>query len=196
MTRIAQHTIDRLFIARHSPRALSGAPLPREELRRLLEAARFAPSASNLQPWRFVVAELGSESFDAVLGCLAEGNQGWAKRAAAFVVVSHETTRVTSEGKTVPMTTAAFDTGAAWMALALQGHQQGVVIHAMAGFDHDAIRAPLKMPDDIAVVAVVAVGLLGDPTLLLDWQQKAETPNTRKPLEETVFFGAFPAAKA
>ena len=193
MTRIADHAIDPLFLRRRSPRAMSGAPLPRAELWRLLEAARWAPSSGNQQPWRFVVAEQGTPGFSAIHATLAAGNQPWSARAAAFIVVCAEVIRTTTEGQRAPRRLAAFDAGAAWMSLALQGSQQGLVVHAMEGFDHIACKGAVHAPADVDVLAVVAIGLPGDPTHLTEeWQRKGdETPNLRFPIEERVVFGRF-----
>lgn len=193
MTRIADHAIDPVFLRRRSPRAMSGAPLPRAELWRLLEAARWAPSSGNQQPWRFVVAEQGTPGFSAIHATLAAGNQPWTTRAAAFVVVCAEVVRTTKEGQKVPRRLAAFDAGAAWMSLALQGSQQGLVVHAMEGFDPVACKAAVHAPADIDVLVVVAVGLPGDPALLTEeWQRKGdETPNLRFPIDERVVFDRF-----
>lgn len=193
MTRTADHAIDPLFLRRRSPRAMSGAPLPRAELWRLLEAARWAPSSGNQQPWRFVVAERDTPAFGAIHATLAVGNQSWTTRAAALIVVCTETMRTTKEGQRQPRRLAAFDAGAAWMSLALQGSQQGLVVHAMEGFDHVACKAVVKAPADVDVLALVAVGLPGDPDLLVeDWQKKGDTtPSPRFPIAERVAFGAF-----
>jgi len=192
MTRVADHAIDRSFLLRRSPRAMSGAPLPREEVLRLLEAARWAPSSGNQQPWRFVVCEQGTEAFSRVHRLLAAGNQPWAARAAAFVVVCTETVRTSAKGERAPRRLAAFDAGAAWMAMALQGQAQGLVVHCMEGFDHVACKAVVGAGDDIDVLVVVAVGLAGDTHLLTEqWQRDGDaTPNQRRPLTESVSFGA------
>lgn len=193
MTRTADHAIDPLFLRRRSPRAMSGAPLPASELWRLLEAARWAPSSGNQQPWRFVVAERETPGFEVIHATLAAGNQPWTARAAALIVVCAEVVRTTKEGQKVPRRLAAFDAGAAWMSLALQGSLMGLVVHAMEGFDHAACKAAVAAPADVDVLAVVAVGLPGDPALLSEeWQRKGdETPNLRFPIEERVVFGRF-----
>ncbi len=191
--RHAEHAIDDLFLRRRSPRAMSGAPLPREELLRLVEAARWSPSSSNQQPWRFVVCERGSAAFDAVHGTLAAGNKPWTTRAAALIVVATDTINVDKDGNKSVRRLAAYDAGAAWMALALQGTQQGLVVHCMAGFDAAACAGVIKAPEGVDVLTVVAVGLPGDPSLLTEeWQRAADaTPNQRRPIDEIVRFGSF-----
>ncbi len=192
--RTADHAIDPIFLRRHSPRAMSGAPLPREELMRLLEAARWAPSSANGQPWRFVVCEQGDPSFATLHGLLAAGNQPWTARAAALIVIVTDTLRTAADGTRSPSRLAAFDAGAAWMSLALQGAHQGLVVHAMEGFDHVATKAAVGAAAELDVLAVVAVGLPGDPALLTaDWQRAGETPNQRRPIVDSVVFGSFAA---
>jgi nitroreductase len=190
--RTADHAIDPMFLRRHSPRAMSGAPLPREELMRLLEAARWAPSSANGQPWRFVVCERGDPSFATIHGLLAAGNQPWTARAAALIVILTDTVRTAADGTKSPSRLAAFDAGAAWMSLALQGAHQGLVVHGMEGFDQVATKVAVGAADHLDVLAVIAVGLPGDPALLTaDWQRAGEAPNQRRPIAESVVFGGF-----
>jgi len=183
--------IEPQFLKRHSPRAMSGAPVPRADLMRVMEAARWAPSSGNGQPWRFVMCERGGTGFDIVLANLQGFNQVWAKNAAAFVVVCTETTRVDSDGKIQPRRTAAFDAGAAWMSMALQGKSMGLVMHGMEGFNHETLPALLKVPENIAVLAVVAIGLPGVVEDLPADKQAGEVPNQRRLTSESVVFNSF-----
>ncbi|MBM4281919.1 MAG: hypothetical protein FJ137_14565 [Deltaproteobacteria bacterium] len=189
MTRSADHAIDPSFLRRFSPRAMSGAPLPRGELLRLFEAARWAPSSANGQPWRFVVGELGTPAFDGLFGVLDEWNRSWCVRAAALVLVCADTVRVTSKGERVPRRLATFDAGAAWMSLALQGSQMGLVVHAMEGFDHVGVRAVVGAPDGVEALAMVAIGLPGDAQALPEKYRGGEAPSGREPQSTRVFFG-------
>jgi nitroreductase len=191
MSRTADHAIAPFFLRRHSPRAMSGAPLPRAELLRLFEAARWAPSSGNQQPWRFVLAERAAPAFAEVFSLLHPSNQEWCVRAAAFVVVCTDTVRVTSTGEKTVRRLAAFDAGAAWMSLALQGSAMGLVVHAMEGFDHVRAREAVAAPDGVDVLAIVAVGLPGDPAVLAEKNRGGEQPNTREPLATRVVFGRF-----
>lgn len=170
---------------------MSGAPLPRAELTRLFEAARWAPSSANQQPWRFVVAARDTPEFEPVFSLLAPFNQEWCARAAALVVVCADTVRVTSTGEKAVRRLAAFDAGAAWMSLALQGSEMGLVVHAMEGFDHVRARSVIAVPDGIEVLAMVAVGMPGDPSALSEKHRAGEQPNGREPLETRLFFGRF-----
>ena len=144
MTRIAAHPIEPSFLSRHSPRAMSGAPLSPEDVLRLCEAARWAPSCANSQPWRFLYARAGTPQWQTFFGLLAGGNQVWCQRAGAlFCLVSRQ---VLDSGR--PSSSASLDAGAAWMSLALQGHAMGLVVHGMAGFDYDRARVELHVPED------------------------------------------------
>ena len=110
---------------------MSGAPVTREQLLTLLEAARWAPSGGNGQPWRFAYALAGTPRFERFLATLVPGNREWCVRAGALVLLASKVVR--DDGKPAP--SATFDAGAAWMGLALQGTLSGLVVHAMGGFD-------------------------------------------------------------
>jgi nitroreductase len=187
MVRIAAHPIDPLFTRRWSPRAMSGEPVSREALLTLLEAARWAPSSGNGQPWRFVWALRGTPAFDALFATLAPGNQEWAHAAGALVLVSTRTVR--DNGK--PWGTARFDAGAAWMSLALQGTLSGLVVHGMAGFDPVQARAAAALPPEVEPQAMVAVGHHGRAEDLPEKQRAIEAPNDRLPLGQVAFEGRY-----
>lgn len=164
---------------------MSGEPVDREQLLRLFEAARWAPSGANRQPWRFVFAHRGTPAFDALFNALNEGNQAWNVRSGALIALLSRT--VTAQGK--PQTSRSFDSGAAWMSLALQGSAQGLVVHGMGGFDRDAVRRALDVPDDVDIELMVAVGHPGRVEDLPPHQQEREHPSDRLPLSELVFEG-------
>ena len=184
--------VDPQFIDRWSPRAYTGKPIPVPELMSLFEAARWAPSASNTQPWRFVYALAGSAGFQAMLATLAESNQAWAKRASALIAVLSATESMPA-GATEPKPSPqhAFDTGAAWMSLALQAHRLGWRTHAMGGLDREALRQAIGVPAAFAVQCVVAVGEQGEASMLDASQQAREAPNARQPLSAMVAEGRF-----
>lgn len=187
MTRVAEHEIDPLFVERWSPRSMTGEPLRREDLQRLFEAARWAPSCANLQPWRFVFGVAGTPAFEALFGLLDDGNQAWCSKAGALLVVTAKTT--TGDGK--PFPTPLFDTGAAWMALALQGTRMGLVVHGMAGFDYDRARTALNVPEDHAIACMVAIGYKAPVDALPERYRAREQPNDRKPQATFTIEGAF-----
>ena len=190
--RAADHAIDPIFLDRWSPRAFTGEAMPQATLLSLFEAARWAPSAYNSQPWRFLFALRGTPAFDRYLSLLVEFNQGWAKHAAALVVIVSKTTFAapgTTEEK--PSPTNAFDTGAAWGHLALQAHLSGWHTHGMSGLDYERAHKELKIPEGYAVQAMVAIGKLGDKATLVDYLQAKEVPSQREPLSKLVAEGDF-----
>jgi nitroreductase len=179
MNRIASHPVDPLFLRRWSPRAMSGAPLTREQLLPLLEAARWAPSGGNGQPWRFAWALAGTPHFDRFLAALVPGNREWCVRAGALLLLSAKVVR--DDGKPAP--SAVFDAGAAWMGLALQGTLSGLVVHAMGGFDREAARAAVALPAGLEPQVMIAVGHPGRVEDLPERLREREVPSDRLPLE-------------
>lgn len=183
--------VDPQFTGRWSPRAFGDATIGEEELLALFEAARWAPSASNLQPWRLAWGLRGEPAFAAILATLDAGNRLWAARAAALVAVASKTVRITAKGEAVANPTHAFDAGAAWMSLALQAHLSGWAAHAMGGFDKAAAAAALHLPADCALHAVVAIGRPGDPAGLPETLRAREVPNGRAPVTDWAMRGRF-----
>lgn len=183
--RNATHPVHPMFTERWSPRSFTGEAIPQEALLSLFEAARWAPSASNIQPWRFLYGQAGTPAFQAILGGLVPFNQGWAAKASALIVVLSQTSSVApgqSEAKANPW--HSFDAGAAWMSLALQAHHMGYITHGMGGFDGAKLREALNIPADVAVECVVAVGKRGDKAALPEALQARELPNDRLPLAQ------------
>ncbi|MDE1170183.1 MAG: nitroreductase family protein [Verrucomicrobium sp.] len=186
-----EHSADRLFVDRWSPRSLLPEPIPEADLLVLLEAARWAPSSYNNQPWRILYARRETAAWPAFFDLLVEANKGWAKDAAALLLfVSHRFFE--HNGKPCP--THSFDTGAAWENLALQAAAKGYVAHGMQGFDAEKARAVLEVPEGFAVEVMVAVGRQGPKEALPEELQKREEPNGRRPLAATAAEGKFTAA--
>ncbi|MEK7673198.1 MAG: nitroreductase family protein [Patescibacteria group bacterium] len=188
MDRTSQYPINQLFLKRWSPRAMSGEVVTDEELMTLFEAARWAPSSYNLQPWRFLYAKKGSANWDKFFGLMVEFNQSWAKNASALVVIVSKKTFEHVEG---PAATHSFDAGSAWENLALQATDMGLVTHGMQGFDYDKAREVLNVPEDFAVEAMVVVGKPGKKEELPEGLQEREEASDRKPLSEIVMEGGF-----
>jgi nitroreductase len=188
--RKADYPIDSTFLNRWSPRAMSGEPITEEELFTLFEAARWAPSSFNNQPWRMLYARRDTPHWPLFFDLLVEFNQTWAKNAAALVVFISKTT---FDHNGEPAATHSFDAGAAWENFALQGTQRGLVIHGMQGFDYAKARTALNIPEAFQVEAMVVVGKPGRKEDLPEKLQERETPNDRRKLTETVFEGPFPA---
>ena len=186
--RQADHPIDTLFLDRWSPRAMSGEEIPEAELLVLFEAARWAPSSYNNQPWRILYARRGSEAWPHFFDLLVETNRVWAENAAALLLFVSKTT-FDHNGKPYP--THSYDTGAAWQNLALQGYLKGYVVHGMQGFDYERARVALEIPDEFRVEAMAAVGRPGAMDALPEALRQRETPNDRRKLEQTICEGAF-----
>lgn len=190
--RVADHPIEPIFLERWSPRAFTGEEISEHTLRTMLEAARWAPSSYNSQPWRFIYTRRDNTHWDKFLGLLNEFNQSWAKTASALVfVVSAETMHVPGKEGAIPAYNHSFDAGAAWGYLALQAAYLGWAAHAMVGFDMERAYAELKVPAGYRIEAAVAIGRKGPTDLLPEALQAREVPNERKKLTETVFEGQF-----
>lgn len=185
--RTAQYPILPIFTERWSPRAFADKPVSESEILTLLEAARWAPSASNLQPWRFVYGLKGTAEFDQMVELLVPFNQGWAKSAAALVF----TAAVTTFDGERPVATHAFDAGAAWMSLALQAHSMGLITHGMGGVEFAKATTALNLPENLKLIMAIAVGYQGDPATLPEGLQTREAPSGRQPLEAMAFKGKF-----
>lgn len=192
LSRVPGRSIDPLFHERWSPRAFTAEEISVDTLMGLFEAARWAPSALNAQPWRFVYARRGTPAFERFLATLAPANQAWAAKAAALVaIVSHELLSVAGKDAPVASTSHSFDAGAAWAQLALQAHLWGWSTHAMGGFDRERARDALALPPAHRVEVFVAIGRRGDPSGLPEWAREREKPNDRRPLSELVREGSF-----
>jgi nitroreductase len=179
------HGVEDLIRQRWSPRAYADKEVPAAELKKLFEAARWAASSSNEQPWRFLVGRRGDETYQKIFNALVEGNQSWA-RSAPVLVLSVAKKTFTQKGS--PNRHGLHDTGAATANLALQATAIGLHTHSMAGFDQEQARASFAIPSDYDIGAVTAIGYFGDPTGLPEHLQKMEvSPRQRKPLEEFVF---------
>jgi len=187
-SRKPEHEVHPLILNRWSPRAMSGEEVSDNELMPLFEAARWAPSSYNNQPWRFVYARRNTKDWDKLFGLMGEFNQSWAKNAAVLIVVASKKT-FDFNGK--PSITHNFDAGAAWQNLALEAARKGLVAHGMEGFDYGKAREALEIPGDYDVECMIAVGRKGRKEDLPKEMQERETPSTRKPLKEIIMEGKF-----
>lgn len=187
MQRVPDFDIDPRFVERWSPRAMSGEPVTESDLLCLFEAARWAPSSANHQPWRFIYARAGTPHFEPFYGLLSEGNRTWCSRAGALIAVVSKS--AFEDGR--PARTHSFDTGAAWMSLALQAMKMGLVAHGMAGFNLDRARTELGVPDHFAVECMIAVGHPGKVEDLMEKDKIREKPSGRRPVTESIFEGKF-----
>ncbi|MCW2667574.1 MAG: nitroreductase [Frankiales bacterium] len=169
-----------LLAGRWSPRGFDRShQLDDADTTALLEAARWAPSANNTQPWRFLVTRRDEPDFPALAGLLTEGNRSWAPQASALVLVAAQTADETGR----PRPWALYDTGQAVAALSVQAEALGLHVHQLGGFDADAARHDFGLTDDLTPVVVVAIGRL-DPDAVLPEPLAARelAPRTREPL--------------
>lgn len=186
--RVAEATVAEEVLARWSRRAVDPAPLAADDVRSLFEAARWAPSAGNAQPWLFVYAD-SEPDLGRFRALVNDGNRRWADRAPLLVFVFARL-RDAESGR--PLRTAGFDTGAAWMALALQAHRLHLTTRAMGGIHLDRVHAALGVPEtDYAIQCGIAIGRPAAPeSLPVDLQAK-ERPTSRKPLDQVAVRGAY-----
>lgn len=190
----AEHDIHPLIRARWSPRSFSDRAVSDEQLGSLFEAARWAPSSGNAQPWSFVYAlREGGGAFRAMFDCLKPGNQKWAGEAAALIATVAQLDFVHPDKPDRPNRHAYHDVGLATAQLMLQATSMGLVVHAMAGFDRDAARATLRIPDGHDVVAFLAVGYQGEVDDLADdkLRSRERAPRTRRPVAKLAFRGTW-----
>ncbi|POO54528.1 nitroreductase family protein [Agrobacterium rosae] len=190
-SRQSEYPVDPIFLDRWSPRAFTDAAMPKEHLLTILDAAHWAPSASNLQPWRFVYTHRGSPDWDKFVGLLMEGNQRWAKNAAVLLFSMSRDYNISRDGEKKPATTHSFDAGAAWFSLAMQAHYLGYHAHGMAGIFKDKIVEALNVPQGYVVEAAVAIGTIADKSTLPDELAAREVPSERLPLADVAFEGSF-----
>jgi len=172
-----------ILAERWSPRGFdAGHELTTEQITLLLEAARWAPSASNSQPWRFAVAQRGTDAFKAILSSLTPRNQAWAHAASALIVVAAET--VKSDGS--PSRWASYDTGQAVAHLTVQAEHEDLAVHQMGGFDRDRLDTLLELPAHVTpLVVVVAVGRRGQTSQLPEpFASREDAARERRPLTD------------
>jgi|HubBroStandDraft_6_1064221.scaffolds.fasta_scaffold583054_2 nitroreductase len=182
------HPIHELLAKRWSPCAFADRPVPVEDLRSLFEAARWAASSYNEQPWRYIVATKESpEEFERLLSCLVEGNQAWAK-GAPVLALGCAALKFAHNNK--PNAAALHDLGQASAALSVEATARGLFVHQMAGILPDKARQLYQIPVDSQALTGLAIGYLGSPDALPEAYRKRDlSPRQRKPLAEFIFGG-------
>ncbi|MBS0169550.1 MAG: nitroreductase family protein [Nitrospira sp.] len=187
-----QFPIHDLLRRRWSPRAYSEQMVEIEKLQSLFEAARWAPSSNNEQPWHFIVGtKADPAAYDRLFACLMEGNKKWVFRAPVLML---SVARLNFEDEGTPNRHAWHDTGMAALSLCLQATAMGLIVHQMAGFDIEKARTDLDIPADHEPVAMIAVGYPGDPAELPDYLRERELkPRERKSVREFVAVGRWNA---
>lgn len=188
-TRRSELDLHPLINGRFSPRAFSAEPLTDEQLELLLEAARWAPSSMNEQPWRFLVVRKGGEGYDRLFATLTPSNQAWVKRAPVLVLnMVHRT--LSRNGKENHH--ARHDLGVAIAQLTMQATALDLGVHQLGGFHPDQARDAFDIPQEIDLVSIIAIGHHGDPRELGPELEQREARRTeRKPLSDLVSFGRF-----
>jgi nitroreductase len=179
--------VHEVIATRRSPRSFDqGAEISDNDLVAIIEAARWAPSAFNGQPWRFFLGKRGEDTFNQMLTSLVEFNQQWAKNSSALILVSAKPTR--DDGSI--HADYQFDCGLAVSQLVFETHSRGFVAHQMTGFDKDKARESLSISSDLVPVVVIAIGVQDSPEKLPDAMAERElAPRSRKPLDEIVIAG-------
>lgn len=187
------HAIDPIFTRRWSARSFTGDTMPEEHILTMFEAARWAHSASNRQPWRFSYVLRGDAEFDRFLHFLDDGNREWAQKAAALVIlISQRHTRPTDGSAPRNIGTHSLDAGCALQSFTLQAAMLGYIAHPMAGILPEKIREDLRIDDaDYKVEAAIAVGRLAPKEELPERFREREKMSQRRPLAETAFRGGF-----
>jgi nitroreductase len=175
-----------VILERWSPRSFESREVDPADLKRVFEAARWAPSSFNEQPWRFIVAKRESETFNKIVATMTTGNQAWAPKAPVLIL---GITKKDSAQSGNPNRFAMHDLGAAMVLITLEARALGLATHQMAGFDEEAARKALGIPEEFAVGSIMALGYQGEPSALPNESLIAReiAPRTRKPLSELVF---------
>ena len=184
----AEYPVHELIRERWSPRAFSETAIAPADLRSLFEAARWAPSSSNEQPWAFIVATRDDkENFTKALQPLVEFNANWAKNAYALGFAVSELAFAKNKSAN---RNAQYDTGAAMSQLTTEATSRGILVHQMAGFDPETAREVFEIPSEWDAIAAFAIGYPGDPASLPQPYRDRETaPRVRKPIREFVMTG-------
>jgi len=168
---------------RWSPRAFSPEKIPEEDLQAIMEAASYAPSCFNEQPWRFLLASEDKE-LEIMHSLLTEKNYRWAKNAPVLIlVIAHRYFAYNNKENRWHQ----FDSGTAWGYLSLEAQKRGFITHGMGGFRRKKTRETLNISEDYEIIAVIAVGKMGNKENLEDEFKKEESPNTRRPLEDSAW---------
>ena len=187
---LSEAPIHELIRNRWSPRAFADEAIPEEDLRSLFEAARWAPSSFNEQPWAYIVATKEDKvNFEKVLGTLVEFNAVWARKASALAMA---VAKLAFAENHAPNRNAQYDTGAATALLSVEATARGLVVHQMAGFDPDKARRTFAIPEGWEPLAAIAIGYPGNPDSLPSKLKDRElAPRRRKPIREFVMTGSW-----
>lgn len=183
-----EHAINELILKRWSARAMNGEIVSDEDLFSVLEAGKWAPSAFNNQPWRFIYAKPTTKFWNKLFLPLSDFNKDWVEKAGALILIISRQKFTHNEKDNQ---TASFDAGAAWQSLALEATSRGLVVHAMSGFDYDTMRTNLNIPELYKIEAIVALGHPGRLEDLSPELQAREQISSREKLANLIAEGEF-----
>ncbi|HPG33160.1 MAG: nitroreductase family protein [Lentimicrobiaceae bacterium] len=187
-TASTEHPIHDILRDRWSPRAFNGQTIENKQLLSLFEAARWTPSASNIQPWSFIIGKKGDDTYNKINQTLVEFNQLWATTAPVLMLAIAQTTN----SKKQPNISALYDLGQSVASLTFQAGALGLYVHQMGGFNTSEAARLFEIPEDYTVATAIAIGHLGDPAMLHENLQKMETaPRQRRQANEFVFGAKF-----
>ncbi|RLD60181.1 MAG: nitroreductase [Bacteroidetes bacterium] len=183
------YDIHPLLKKRWSPRAFSEKPVEKEKLQSIFEAVRWSPSASNEQPWAFIIGKKGDETYDGIMSTLVEFNQIWSQFAPVLILSCARKDLIKGDGENF---SRMYDVGQAVAYLSFQAASEGLYVHQMTGFDAGKTNKLFHVPDNFEAVSVIAVGYIGDPKILHPNLEKMEyADRIRKPLKEFIFSSKF-----
>jgi nitroreductase len=188
--RNAHPKVEKLIVDRWSPRAFDGSDMPQEDLEVIFEAAGWAPSAYNVQPWTFLYAKRGDANWDLLLSQLIDFNQSWAKDASMLVYIVSDTLMRSEKGNSENHS-HSFDAGAAWVLAAIQAQAMGYHTHGMTGIKFGEAEAALGIPADHRLEAAFVIGKAAGKEILPDFLQEREVPSNRKPVSQIAKPGKF-----
>ncbi len=184
-----KYNINPLLKKRWSPRAFSEKPVEKAKLQRMFEAARWSPSASNEQPWAFILGEKGDETYNNIMSTLVEFNQIWSQFAPVMIVSCAKKDVAKGDGENL---NRMYDLGQAVAHLTFQAAAEGLYVHQMTGFDAEKANNLFQVPENFEAISVIAIGYIGDPAILHPKLEKLEyADRIRKPLKEFIFSGGF-----
>lgn len=185
-----KHDIHPILNERWSPRAFSDKQVEKEKIQRLFEAARWSPSSSNEQPWRFIIGYKGDETYEKIFDTFVEFNQLWAITAPVLILTIGNSMSAKNPEK--PNSAYAYDCGQAVAHLTFQASADGLFVHQMGGFNTEKAAKAFQVPQSFKVLTALAVGYMGDPEVLHPNLKKMEVAvRERQSLEQMVFTGKF-----
>jgi len=183
-----EYPIIDLLRERWSPRAFKNQSVEKEKLQRIFEAARWSPSSSNLQPWRFIIGMKGDDTYEKIISTMVEFNQLWATAAPVLLLAIAKTTNNREE----PNRAALYDLGQAVAHLTIQATAEGLFVHQMGGFSSSQAAELFEIPDDHKAATAIAIGYIGDPEILHENLKEMEiAPRERRKSNDMVFTGTF-----